>query len=84
MVEQTQSIQKSVSDGPSMPLVGAIVMAAISALVVGFSFVVIKFWPQPASVSPAFGFAGGAWWGIIVGGLAGFILGFLTDDKHFK
>ncbi len=84
MVEQTQSTDKSLTDSLPMPLVGAIVMAAISALVVGFSFVVIKFWPQPASVAPAFGFVGGAWWGIVVGGISGFILGFLTDDKHFS
>ncbi len=83
MVEQAQSTLSTASDSLSVPLIGAISMAAVSALVVGFSFVVIKYWPQPASVAPAFGFDAGVWWGIIVGGLFGFILGFLTDEKHF-
>ena len=84
MVEQVQSVNRVAVGDPPLPVVGAILMAVVSALVVGFSFVVIKFWPQPASVAPALGFVGGAWWGIIVGGMTGFILGFLTDDKHFS
>ena len=67
----------------STPLIAAIFGALLSAPVVGYSFVVIKYWPQPASVVPALSFSEGMWWGAIVGALMGLILGFLTDDKHF-
>jgi thiamine transporter ThiT len=65
------------------PVLAAVVVGILSALVVGYSFVVIKYWPQPASVIPALSFVEALWWGAIVGALTGFILGFLTDDKHF-
>lgn len=83
MIEQVQNI-KNTNDGISLPIVGAILMAVVSALVVGYSFIVIKYWPQPASVAPGLSFVEGAWWGAIAGGITGFILGFLTDDKHFS
>jgi len=82
MVEQTKSIDKAANTIP-LPIVGAVLMGVVSAIVVGFSFVVIKYWPLPASVAPALDFTAGAWWGAIVGSLTGFILGFLTDDIHF-
>jgi hypothetical protein len=84
MVEQVKNITETSNGGASLPIVGAVVMAIVSALVVGSSFVVIKYWPQPASVAPYLDFAGGAWWGGVVGAMIGFILGFLTDDKHFS
>ena len=68
----------------STPLLAALVVGLLSAVVVAFSFEVIKFWPLPASVTPALTFEQGLWWGAIVGGLFGFILGFLTDDAHFQ
>jgi len=77
---EEQTVNK---DNLPMPLVGAAVVGVLSALVVGFSFVVIKYWPQPPSVVPALSFVQGAWWGAIAGGITGFVLGFLTDDKHF-
>lgn len=84
MTEQVDNIKNTSKAGISLPIVAGLLMAALSAIVVGFSFVVIKYWPQPASVAPALGFSGGAWWGIAVGAFTGFILGFLTDDKHFS
>ena len=84
MNEKLPDAKISVLEGPPLPFTGAILMALISAIVVGFSFVVIKHWPQPASVAPSLDLLSGAWWGIIVGGITGFILGFLTDDKHFS
>lgn len=66
-----------------LPLLAAIVVGFTSALVVAFSFEVIKYWPLPASVAPALGFNQGLWWGAIVGAISGLALGFLTDDKHF-
>lgn len=68
----------------STPLLGALLTGIMSAIVVGFSFEVIKYWPLPASVTPALTFQEGLWWGAIVGGLIGLILGFLTDDSHFQ
>ncbi len=68
----------------STALLAAVFVGIISAVVVGFSFEVIKYWPLPASVPPALSFQQGIWWGAIVGGLTGLILGFLTDDKHFQ
>ncbi len=75
--------EKTPNSSIPMPIVGAVLVGLLSAILVGFSFVVIKYWPQPASVAPALSFAGGFWWGGIVGAITGFILGFLTDEKHF-
>lgn len=71
------------SQGISMPLAGALVMALAGAVVSGASFYVIKYWPLPASVVPVMGWEGGACWGAVVGALSGLVLGFLTDEKHF-
>jgi len=55
------------SGGMSFPVAAMLVCAVASALVVGFSFEVIKFWPQPASVEPYFNGWTGAVWGAAVG-----------------
>lgn len=68
----------------STALLAAMLVGVLSALVVGFSFEVIKYWPLPASVAPALEFQEGLYWGAVVGGLTGLILGFLTDEKHFQ
>lgn len=70
--------------GSSLPVAAMIVMALVSALVVGGSFEVIKHWPLPVSIAPYFGFKGGAIWGLVVGAFSGLVLGFLTDDSHFE
>jgi hypothetical protein len=44
---------------------------------------VIRVWPQPASVAPYFGGRIGLIWGLVVGALFGLILGYLVDDAHF-
>jgi len=69
--------------GLTLPIAAMIVMAIGGALVTGGSFEIIKFWPQPQSVEPVYNFVGGAVWGGVAGAFFGFVLGFLTDDKHF-
>ena len=76
--------KKSDKNCCSLPVAAMFFMAVVSALIVGASFEVIKYWPVPVSVVPYFGFKGGAMWGLVAGGLAGLILGFLTDDSHFE
>ncbi|MDZ4835426.1 MAG: hypothetical protein SGJ27_16735 [Candidatus Melainabacteria bacterium] len=65
------------------PVMAMIVMAILSAVVVGGSFEVIKYWPQPQSVDPVCDWLTGGIWGFVAGGFFGFVLGFLTDDSHF-
>ena len=69
--------------GISLPILGMFWTALFSAVIVGFSFEVIKYWPLPQSVDPYFGGFTGAIWGLVVGGVAGLVLGYLTDDSHF-
>lgn len=70
--------------GSPFPVAAMILIALISAPVVGGSFEVIKHWPLPVSVVPYFGFKTGAMWGLVVGAFCGWVLGFLTDDTHFE
>jgi len=77
---ENMSTQKA---GSSLPIAAMFVIGIISALVVAGSFEVIKVWPLPASVVPMFSWRGGLAWGLVVGGVSGLVLGFLTDDKHF-
>ena len=70
--------------GLTFPTQAMCVMAIFSAIIVGASFEVIKFWPQPQSVEPYFDWTVGWIWGAVMGGFSGFVLGFLTDDNHFK
>jgi hypothetical protein len=75
--------QTSMTSKISTPVLAALVVGFFSAIIVAFSFEVIKYWPLPASVAPALNFEQGLWWGAIVGGITGLIMGFLTDDSHF-
>ena len=75
---------EKMNQGLGLPSLAALMMAIVCALVVGASFVVIKYWPLPASVAPYMGFTSGCWWGAVVGGITGLVLGFLVDDKHFS
>jgi len=68
----------------TLPIWAMFFMAGLGAIVVGASFEVIKFYPQPQSVEPYLNFGGGAVWGLIVGGISGLVIGFLTDDSHFR
>jgi hypothetical protein len=70
--------------GSSFPLQAAFYMAILGAVVVGFSFEVIKYYPLPASVDPYFDGWTGSIWGAIVGAISGLVLGYLTDDNHFQ
>ena len=66
------------------PIQAMLVMAIVGALITGGSFEIINYWPKPASVVPYFGFWDGSMWGLIVGAIAGLVLGFLTDEVHFE
>ena len=68
----------------SMPVWGTLIIGTLAGLVSGASFVIIKHWPLPVSVTPYFGFQEGFLWGAVIGGVSGLVLGFLTDDKHFS
>jgi hypothetical protein len=70
--------------GMPMPIAGALFVGLASALLVGFSFTVIQYWPLPASVVPALTFADGFTWGGVAGSITGFVLGFLADERHFE
>lgn len=75
---------KQVDKGMGLPTAGMLLLGILGAIVSGASFEVIKYWPQPQSVAPVFGFWEGFAWGGTVGGLAGLFIGFLTDDQHFS
>jgi membrane associated rhomboid family serine protease len=75
--------QESNPSGLSMPILGMIVVGIAGALIVSCSFVIIQYWPLPASVAPALDFGQGLAWGAVVGAISGFVLGFLVDEKHF-
>jgi hypothetical protein len=68
----------------SMPVLATLIMGTLTGIVSGLSFVIIKYWPLPASVVPYFGFREGFVWGAVIGGVSGLVIGFLTDDKHFS
>ncbi len=68
----------------SFPAIASVTFAVLGAIVVGASFEIIKYWPQPQSVEPYFDAMTGAVWGFVAGGVFGFILGYLTDDDHFR
>ncbi|HIA54596.1 MAG TPA: hypothetical protein EYN91_21340 [Candidatus Melainabacteria bacterium] len=72
------------NDGPSLPLNAMFIMAALGFVIVGASFEVIKYYPLPASVDPYFDWVTGGCWGLVVGAVAGLVLGYLTDDKYFE
>ncbi len=67
-----------------MPIAGMLLVGGAGAIVTGFSFVVINYWPLPPSVAPALDFTGGVWWGGVVGAVTGFVLGFVADEKHYE
>ncbi len=72
--------------GLSTPILAMLLMAIIAGLIVGASFEVITHWPLPVSVAPYFEdnlFGTGFVWGFVVGGLMGWIFGFITDEEHF-
>ena len=67
-----------------MPVLGALVMALLTGLVSGLSFVVIKYWPLPVSVPPVFGFQGGFLWGAVIGAVSGLVIGYFIDDERYS
>jgi hypothetical protein len=70
----------------SVPILAMMIFAIAGALLVGASFQVIIFWPQPVAVAPYFEdslFATGAVWGLVVCGSVGWLIGWLTDENHF-
>jgi hypothetical protein len=77
------SNQSSNSGGPNLPIAACIAMALATGLVSGASFEIIKVWPLPVSVVPALDFSQGFLWGVVVGGISGLIIGFVTDDNNY-
>ncbi|HEY9790890.1 MAG TPA: hypothetical protein V6D22_10855 [Candidatus Obscuribacterales bacterium] len=74
------------STGLPRPILSMIVFAVVGAILVGASFNVIIYWPLPVAVAPYFEdslFATGAAWGFICGGFIGWLIGWLTDERHF-
>jgi hypothetical protein len=72
--------------GLSVPITAMLFFAVAGALLVGASFQVIVWWPQPVAVAPYYEdalFPTGAAWGFIVGGFTGWLIGWLTDERHF-
>jgi hypothetical protein len=67
----------------SVPIVAMMVCAVASALIVGASFWIINYWPLPVSVAPYYEWNVGVVWGFLVGGLFGYCIGWLTDERHF-
>jgi hypothetical protein len=78
-----ERIEPKTDTGLSMPILGMCSMSLATGFVVALSFMVIRVWPQPASVAPYFGGRIGLIWGLVVGALFGLILGYLVDDAHF-
>lgn len=70
--------------GPSLALNAMVIMAVLGALVSGFSFEIIKYWPLPQSIEPYFGFTEGMWWGLFAGAGFGWVIGFITDENKFE
>ena len=68
----------------SLPVAACIVIGILTGVVSGGSFEIIKYWPLPGSVVPALDFSQGFLWGAVIGGVSGLVLGFATDDSHFK
>lgn len=67
----------------SVPIVAMMVCALASTVIVAASFWVINYWPLPVSVAPYYEWPVGAVWGFLVGGLFGYCIGWLTDERHF-
>ena len=82
----TNQKQKKEQEGQvfSLPVLATVIIGTLTGVVSGLSFVVIKYWPLPASVAPYFGFNEGFVWGAVIGGVSGLVLGFATDDNHFQ
>lgn len=76
--------KKKGDGGYNMPLTMMFIFGLLGAVVVPLCFFLINYWPQPISVVPYFGWKTAFWWGLIVGGLNGLVLGFLNDDSHFQ
>lgn len=71
----------------SQPVFAMMVMGIASSLLVGASFATIVHWPLPVSIAPYFEdnlFGAGMAWGLVAGCIFGWILGYLTDEKHFE
>jgi hypothetical protein len=74
------------SGGIPFPIQTMLAMGLAGAVLVGFSFQVIIYWPVPVAVAPYFEdslFQTGATWGFIVGGFVGWLIGHLSDESHF-
>lgn len=71
------------TEGMSLPIIGMLVMGIGGAVVVSLQCEVIKYWPQPPSVAPYFGWDVGLIWGLVAGACFGPLIGFIADEKNY-
>ena len=71
-------------NGLSLPVAMMLIMGFGAAVIVALCFAVVNYWPQPVSIAPYFGWKTALWWGLIVGGVTGLVLGFILDDGRFE
>lgn len=78
------AIKDKDQSGLGMPVTMMILLALAGAIVTSLCFIVVGYWPLPASIAPYFGWKGACAWGAISGGIMGLVLGYLMDDSHFE
>lgn len=77
--------KKDKKDEPiSNALLAMMVCSVVGAVMVAASFWVINYWPLPVAVAPYYDWNVGLLWGFIVGGSFGWVIGWMTDEKHFN
>jgi hypothetical protein len=78
------SENKKACSAVSMPIQGMLLVGSLGGLVTAAGLEVVKYWPLPVSVDPYFGPGTGFVWGVVVGGITGLVIGYLTDERHFN
>jgi cell division protein FtsX len=69
------------------PIFAGLFFGVLGALLVGAQFKVITIYPWPVAIAPYFEdnlFGTGAMWGFVVCGFVGWLIGWLSDERHFS